>query len=187
VPLFILTHGEILADHIETLFFDNLFEGLIDLNMENMENVIKLIAHFYYDWIVSLDPADASSDKGYDEDTIYFRPINEMRIKVTKEAKQKGMTKDVSTFLCNGYCKQSVKKSSQIRLNCNHLVCEDCFDKDLSSYNDVDAENYITYVSCTECGTTVDHIVVMTDENKEIYTPLEYGIEPWTPSEYLDN
>jgi hypothetical protein len=173
--LLICIHQRQIPEHIRFLIVNGIITSENELNLDNIDNMTKIMAYYYCHYIVynmnETNPGE--EDEPYYEYT-YYRMTNPFKIQVGNEER----SSNALSFLCTD-CHKNVEYSKQIRLNCNHLVCINCINKDLCKYNTVDQDNCIEYPTCTECDKTVTHIFVTTRKYKDIYTSLEYGIKPW--------
>jgi len=172
LPLIILVNKEEMPEIIEELIINKDLVKEEEVNLEKIHNMANILARYYYDSIVN----DVGNDDDSNEsaaDWFYNRIKNTFLIKVAKET----IKNNGQSFLCSN-CKKNINLDSQIRLNCNHHVCTVCFNDDIEGYNTLDKENFIEYPVCSKCHSTVTHIYLTNEKNRDIYTPLEYGIKP---------
>ena len=114
---------------------------------------------------------DENTDEEND-DYVYYRAINPYKISVLQE-------KNTASNVVCSQCHKNIIEDSRIRTNCGHFTCIDCFNCDLCKYNSIDKDNCMAHPTCSKCNATVTHIYLTNEENKDTYTPLEYGIKPF--------
>jgi hypothetical protein len=171
----IRVHYNFIPDELESIILDKNIVDEKRLDLEKRTNMLNILAYFYYDYIINnpsdYDPSYEWTTDGY----TYYRSRNMDKnyyIRVAKEG-------CVSPYFECVNCKTTIESKYRIRANCNHLICTTCFDSDLYHYNLPDKDNCVEHPCCAKCESAITHIYVPSEYDKDVYTPLEYGIKPW--------